>query len=51
MDGDGNSSSGNGTKGGGHEGKPLCPRCGEPFTDTFSTISKFHLVSLGKVKE
>lgn len=41
--GNGNDSdSGSGTKSGGNDkdNQPVCPRCKEPFTDTFSSISK-----------
>ena len=28
-----------------NEGKPVCPRCGEPFTDSFTVISEFVLIN------
>lgn len=47
QDGSGNDSgNGSGSKGGSdHDGKPLCPRCKQPFSvDTFSAISEFSVL-------
>ncbi len=40
--GNGNGVGGGTTTTGGsdHEGKPVCPRCGEPFTESFTVISE-----------
>ena len=35
-----NQSDGSQGGGGQRDGRPLCPRCGEPFTGVFSTMSK-----------
>lgn len=41
MSGEGDGKGGRTTSGGNdNEGKPVCPRCGEPFTDSFTAISK-----------
>ncbi len=41
VNGTGDVSGGGTTRGGSdHEGKPVCPRCGEPFTDSFNVISE-----------
>lgn len=39
---------GNGTtkSGGPHNGGPLCPHCKEPFTDTFSSLSKSNQITI-----